>query len=103
MELSMTSAVDQTPGPVLVVFSDRRSGPARRAEGFLAQVLQRRGNHDTFRLHQVDVGDRPELAERFAVDAAPTMLVIEDKQVRVRITSPNGCREIESLLAPWLK
>ena len=64
----MTSAVDQPLGPVLVVLSDRRSGPARRAEGFLAQVLQRRGNHDTFRLHRVDVGDRPELAERFAVN-----------------------------------
>jgi thioredoxin-like negative regulator of GroEL len=99
----MTSAVDQPLGPVLVVFSDRRSGPARRAEGFLAQVLQRRGNHDTFRLHHIDVDDRPELAERFAVDATPTMLVIEGKRVCVRITSPNGCREIESLLAPWLK
>jgi hypothetical protein len=31
------------------------------------------------------------------------MLVIEDKRVPVRITAPNGCREIESQLAPWLK
>lgn len=99
----MSAAVEPSPEPVLVVFSDRRSGPARRAEGFLAQVLQRRGNHGTFRVHHVDIGDRPELAERFGVTATPTMLVIEDKQVRVRITAPAGCREIESQLAPWLK
>jgi thioredoxin-like negative regulator of GroEL len=89
--------------PLLVVFSDRRSGRARRAEGFLAQVLQRRRNHDTFRLHQVDVVDRPDLAERFAVNAIPTMLVIEDRRVRARIAAPAGCREIESQLAPWLR
>jgi thioredoxin-like negative regulator of GroEL len=89
--------------PILVVFSDRRSGRARRAEGFLAQVLQRRRNHSTFRLHHVDVSDRPELVERFAVDAIPTLLVIEDKRVRARIAAPGGCREIEAVLAQWLK
>jgi thioredoxin-like negative regulator of GroEL len=101
----MTAAADtqRSTGPVLVFFSDRRSGRARRAEGFLAQVLQRRGNHGTFRLHHVDVGDRPDLAERLAVDTVPTLLVIEGKRVRARIAEPRGCRDIESLLAPWLK
>jgi thioredoxin-like negative regulator of GroEL len=89
--------------PLLVVFSDRRSGPARRAEGFLAQVLQRRRNHSTFRLQHVDVSDRPELAERFAVNVTPTLLVIEDNRVRARVAAPGGCREIETVLAPWLK
>jgi thioredoxin-like negative regulator of GroEL len=98
-----TADQPQSEGPLLVVFSDRRSGRARRAEGFLAQVLQRRRNHGTFRLRQVDVGDRPDLADRFAVDAAPTLLVIENKRVRARLAAPGGCREIESLLAPWLK
>jgi thioredoxin-like negative regulator of GroEL len=100
---SVTVDPAQPPEPILVVFTDRRSGRARRAEAFLAQVLQRRGNHGTFRLHRVDVGDRPELFERFAIEATPTLLVIEDKRVRARLVAPRGCRDIESLLTPWLK
>lgn len=99
----VTEAVTGGVDPILVVFSDRRSGRARRAEGFLAQVLQKRGNHGTFRLHEIDVVDRPELAERFAVDTTLTLLVIEGKQVRARLVDPRGCRDIETLLAPWLK
>ena len=101
----MTAAPDpsQSTRPLLVVFSDRRSGRARRAEGFLAQVLQRRRNHGTFRVHHVDVGDRPDLADRFGIETMPTLLVIEDKRVRARIAAPRGCREIESQLSPWLK
>jgi len=34
--------------PLLLVFTSDRNGKCRRAEGFLAQVLQRRRNHDTF-------------------------------------------------------
>jgi thioredoxin-like negative regulator of GroEL len=66
-------------------------------------VLQRRGNHDAFRVHHVDVLDRPDLAERFAVQTMPTLLVIEEKQVRARITAPRGSHEIESTLEQWLK
>jgi len=90
-------------GPVLLVFSDRQSGPARRAEGFLAQVLQKRGNHGTFRVLHVDVSERPELVERFGIEATPTLIVLEDNHVRARGAAPRGCREIESMLEPWLK
>ena len=99
----MTASAPVVSGPVLLVFSDRRSGLARRAEGFLAQVLQRRGNHTTFRVLQVDVSERPELVERFGIEATPTLIVIEDNHVRARGATPRGCREIESLLQPWLK
>jgi thioredoxin-like negative regulator of GroEL len=102
-EMTPPAADSPQSGPILAVFSDRRSGPARRAEGFLAQVLQRRGNHGTFRVHHIDVSDRPEIAERFAVDTTPTLLVIQDKRVRARLAAPSGAREIEAGLKPWLK
>ncbi|HEY8705591.1 MAG TPA: thioredoxin family protein [Gaiellaceae bacterium] len=91
----------QQPG--LVFFYSPISGSCRRVEGFLAQVLQRRRNHGTFKLYRVDEKKRPDLVERFGVAAMPTLVVVEDKVVRARLERPRGCREIETFLAPWLK
>ena len=89
--------------PKLVFFYSPRSGRSRRVDGFIAQVLQRRQNHDTFDLLRVSVERRPDLAERFAVDELPTLLVVTDKKVRRRIINPRGCRELEHQLQPWLR
>ena len=89
--------------PRLIFFYSAVSGRCRRAEGFLAQVLQRRRNHGTFKLYRVDREQRPDLVERFRVDTLPTLVVVEDKNVRARLERPRGCREIEGFLAPWLK
>ena len=89
--------------PKLVFFHSARSGRCRRAEGFLAQVLQRRRNHETFRLRRLDVDARPDIAERLHVKTLPTLLLIEDKVVRGRLEDPRGCREITDFLDPWLR
>jgi thioredoxin-like negative regulator of GroEL len=93
----------QAERPRLVFFYGRNSGRSRRVEGYLSQVLQRRRNHESFRLIHVDVDQHPDLAERFRVDDVPTIVVVESKRVRGRLVSPRGCREIEALLAPWLR
>jgi thioredoxin-like negative regulator of GroEL len=98
----MAAAVD-TVKPGLVFFYSSRSGSCRRTEGFLAQVLQRRRNHETFRLYRVEQEERPDLIERFRVVRTPTIVVVEGKAVRGRLESPRGCREIERFLAPWLQ
>jgi thioredoxin-like negative regulator of GroEL len=86
-----------------VFFYSPRSGSARRVEGFLAQVLQRRHNHGTFKLYRVDEQSRPDLVERFGIEQTPTLAVVEGKLVRGKLAKPRGCREIERFLAPWLK
>jgi len=88
--------------PRLVFFHSKLSGRCRRVEGFIAQVLQRRKNHGTFVLHQVDVDERPDLVERFRIDEVPTLLVVADRRVQGRLTHPRGCRDIEDMLRPWL-
>ena len=88
--------------PGLVFFYSNVSGACRRAEGFLAQVLQRRQNHETFRLYRVAREERPDLVERFGVDEMPTLVVVEGRHVRARLARPRGCRDIEAFLAPWL-
>jgi thioredoxin-like negative regulator of GroEL len=96
-------AAGGSPLPGLVFFYSPVSGSCRRVEGFLAQVLQRRRNHGTFKLYRVDEQERPDLVQRFAVETTPTLVVVEDKVVRARLEKPRGCREIERFLAPWLK
>ena len=89
--------------PLLVFFYSDKSGRCRRAEGFLAQVLQRRRNHETFRVHRVAADDRRDLVERFRIDRVPTLVVVAEKRVRGTLVEPRGCEEIQTFLAPWLK
>jgi thioredoxin-like negative regulator of GroEL len=88
--------------PSLVFFHSAFSGQCRRVEGFLAQVLQRRKNHGTFKIYRVAREERPDLVERFAIEEMPTLVVVEGRKVRARLARPRGCRDIEAFLAPWL-
>ena len=88
--------------PRLVFFYASASGRCRRVEGYLAQVLQQRRNHDTFTLYRVDSEQHPELVERFAVERLPSLFVVEGKRVSARLEEPRGCREIRGFLEPWL-
>ena len=89
--------------PRLVFFYSRQSGRSRRAEGFLAQVLQRRRNFENFDVYRVETTERPDLSERMNVERVPTLVVVEDKQVRARLEEPRGCADIEKTLKPWLR
>lgn len=89
--------------PLLIFFTSQTNGRCRRAEGFLAQVLQRRRNHDTFSLRFVAQEERPDLLSRFRVGATPTLVVVDGNRVRGRLEQPRGCEEIQTFLAPWLR
>ena len=89
--------------PRLVLFFSPQSGRCRRVEGFIAQVLQRRRNHDTFQLARVAVDQRPDLAAKWRIEEVPTICVVEDRKLRKRIVAPRGCRELESELDQWLR
>jgi len=89
--------------PGLVFFHSSVSGSCRRAEGFLAQVLQRRRNHETFKLYRVAQEDRPDLVDRFGIMTMPTLVVVEGNKIRAKLERPRGCRDIERFLAPWLQ
>jgi thioredoxin-like negative regulator of GroEL len=89
--------------PGLIFFFSPTSGQARRVEGFLAQVLQHRGNHGTFQLHRVDVDRHADFATRLEVTDTPALVVVDGGRIRGRVTKPHGCRQIQELLAPWLR
>ena len=89
--------------PMLLFFTSSRDGRSRRAEGFLAQVLQRRRNHETFRIHYGAREERPDLLERFRIESTPTLVVVANKRVQGSLMQPRGCEEIQTFLAPWLR
>lgn len=65
-------------------------------------MLQRRRNHDTFAIRYVAREEQPDLLARFRIEQTPTIVVVEDKRVRGRLSVPRGCEEIQTFLAPWL-
>jgi hypothetical protein len=97
-----TGDVAEAPRPQLLFFYSPTSGPSRRVEGFLAQVLQRRRNHESFRLIPIEVERQPDLVEHFEVDKIPALIVVSEKTVRARLVHPRGCAEITRTLSPWL-
>jgi hypothetical protein len=72
-------------------------------EGFIAQVLQRRRNHDSFDLVRVSIERRPDLAQKFRIEQVPTICVVHERKLQRTIVAPRGCRELEQGLEPWLR
>jgi thioredoxin 2 len=97
---SARSTTDERP--LLVYFASRRSGPCRRTEAFVDQVLQSRRNHETFRRRTVDVDRRPDLAERFGIQELPTIVVVEHGRIRQRLDGRVSVSQLREALAPWL-
>lgn len=89
--------------PRLLFFYSRTSGPSRRVEGFLSQVLQRNGNHNTFDLVRIDVEQRTDLVDRLRITTIPELLVVEGQKIQARIRKPRGAAELTTALAPWLQ
>ncbi|HKG09539.1 MAG TPA: thioredoxin family protein [Gaiellaceae bacterium] len=98
----MSVAALSVAKPRLVFFYSNESGRCRRVDGFLAQVLQQRRNHETFQVYRVEREKRPDLAERFHLETVPTLYVVEGNRVRARLEAPRGCRDIQRFLSPWL-
>ncbi len=104
--MSTTDQISSTAGleekPRLLFFYSHTSGDSRRVEGFLAQVLQRNRNHQTFAVHRIDVAERPDLGARFRIREIPTILILQGNKVAARAHRPKGCTELTQVLSPWL-
>jgi hypothetical protein len=89
--------------PQLLFFHSLRSGRCRRVESYVAQVLQRRRNHETFRYYRVAQEERPDLLDRFGIALTPTLVVVEDRRIQARLEAPRSSRQITTFLSPWLR
>ena len=82
------SASPETEKPRLLFFYRATDGKARRAEGYLAQVLQSRKNHETFVVHRIEMTERSDLAARFKITETPALVVVNGKKIRARLERP---------------
>jgi thioredoxin-like negative regulator of GroEL len=101
--LSAALRQETSPKPILAFFRSDTSGRCKRVDGFLAQVLQRRRNHDSFVVKNIVREERPDLFKRFRIEDVPTLVVIEGRAVRGRLVAPRGSAEITLFLSPWLR
>src|SRR3954471_7308276 len=96
--LDAGGAVPDPASPLLVFFSSRRSGPARRMESLLAHIARK--ERERLRVTIVDIEERAELAERFRVDSVPTLVLVKDKRVVARLEGRASAPRIERMLEP---
>jgi thioredoxin-like negative regulator of GroEL len=89
--------------PQLLFVYSETSGRSRRADAFLAQVLQRRHNHDTFDVIRVSAEQHPELVEQLGVTELPALLVLEQRKIETHVENPRGPQQIHAALERWLK
>lgn len=82
--------------PLLVFFSSRTSGPARRMESLLAHIARK--ERERLRVARVDVEARPDLARRFRIETVPTIVLVKDKRSVGRIEGRASAPRIERLL-----
>ena len=87
--------------PLLVFFSSRRSGPARRMESLLAHIARK--ERLRLRVTIVDVEDKPELAERFRVESVPTLVLVKGKRAVARLEGRASAPRIERMVEPHLE
>lgn len=87
--------------PLLVFFSSRKSGPARRMESLLAHLARK--ERSRVRIIPVDVEAQPQLAEKFSVSAVPTLVLVKDKRVVERIEGRASAPRIETMLERHLE
>ena len=86
--------------PLLVFFTSERSGPARRMESLLAQLARK--ERSRVRIMRVEVEEQPELAEKFRVEAVPTLVLVRHKRVVDRIDGRASAPRIDAMLARHL-
>jgi thioredoxin-like negative regulator of GroEL len=87
--------------PLLVFFTSRRSGPARRMESLLAHIARK--ERGTLAVKRVDVDERPDIAERFKVEEIPSLALVKQKRVVARLDGRSTAPKIESMLDSHLR
>ena len=90
------TAVPRDARALLVFFTSRRSGPARRMESLLAHIA--RTQRATVEVKKVDVDERPDIAERFQVSEIPSIALVHGKRVVARLEGRSTAPKIEALI-----
>ena len=84
--------------PVLLFFTERRSGPARRMASLVAWVSVT--EKARLRVIEVDVEENRQFSDALEVSAVPTLLVVHERNVLARHEGRATGQDIEDLIRP---
>ena len=86
--------------PVLLFFSTRRSGPARRMSSLVAWV--RVTEKKRLRVVEVDADDHADLADALEVSTVPTLVLLRGRKILGRLDGRATGNDITRLIRPHL-
>jgi len=82
--------------PILLFFTRRTSGPARRMESLIAHVARK--ERERLTVVSVDADKNAELAERLAVDEIPTLVLVKGRSPVGRLEGRATGGQIDELI-----
>jgi thioredoxin-like negative regulator of GroEL len=87
--------------PILLFFTDARSGPARRMESLLAHLARK--ERSRLRVARIDAETQPDWIERLQITAIPTLVLIKDRRPVGRLEGRVSAPQIERMISPHLE
>ncbi|HYY34277.1 MAG TPA: thioredoxin family protein [Gaiellaceae bacterium] len=91
----------KTKPPMLLFFTNPRSGPARRMESLLAHLARK--ERQRLRIARIDADSHPEWIERLNVTEIPTLVLVKDRRPVDRLEGRVSAPQIERMIAPHLE
>ena len=85
---------------ILVFFWSATCGHSRRMDSLVDHFM--RAHRGRLKLAKVDVDSRPDLAERFGVGEAPTLVLLQDSIEVERLAGRNTLPTIKFAFEPYL-
>jgi thioredoxin-like negative regulator of GroEL len=82
--------------PILLFFTKRTSGPARRMESLIAHVARKERRRLT--VVSVDADENSTLAERLAVEQIPTLVLVKERAPVARLEGRATGGQIDDLI-----
>ena len=87
--------------PILLFFTKRTSGPARRMESLIAHIARK--ERELLAVKKVYVDERPDIAARFKVSAVPALALVKDRRVVARLDGRVTTPRLEEMLDSHLR
>jgi thioredoxin-like negative regulator of GroEL len=92
--------MDAPQTPILLFFTNKRSGPARRMESLLAHLARK--ERARLRIALIDAEQQPEWIDRLTITEIPTLVLIKDRRPVARLEGRVSAPQIERMIAPHL-
>jgi thioredoxin-like negative regulator of GroEL len=94
--MEASSAQERKRKPILLFFTRRTSGPARRMESLIAHVARKQRGRLT--VVSVDADENADLMERLEVEEIPTLVLVKDRSAVGRLEGRATGGQIDALI-----